>query len=88
MDKNVLEEAIKRLEEMRDGFDSGDTESRDKLDQMIAHIKASQDQPASTEKYETLIAKLKQTVLNFESKHPVLTRFIEDLKLKLMNLGL
>ena len=88
MKDDVLKDALKKLEAMRDGFDPADTESRGRLTEMIEHINAGLKEPGGRTENRRLIDRLKEKIVHFEAKHPRITEVVNEIEIKLMSLGI
>jgi hypothetical protein len=88
MTNKKLIEALNRLRKALGDLDKKDKKSREKLSLLIDDINRNLASPESSKQDRRLLVQLKDAVVHFEVKHPVITEAINDIKMALYSIGL
>ena len=84
-DTNQLTEVLKKLRAEISALSDADGNSRKKLDSLAEDL---EKRLISTDHDEGLTNRLKDSILNFEVSHPALTATLNDIMVKLGNMGI
>ncbi len=88
MPEKELREALERLIKELKTIDQNDTESREMLKQLVESIELKLNEPENKEHHEQLLGKLKEKTVHLESKHPLISRTLEEIVAILVRLGI
>jgi predicted transcriptional regulator len=88
MTNNELIQALDRLQKAMRNLDKTDEESRKRLSQLINDINRKLASPENLEHDNRLLEQLKDAVVHFKVKHPVITETIDEIKMALYSIGL
>jgi hypothetical protein len=88
MANQKLTEALNKLNEAIEKLEPADQESRDKLTILVNHINDKLNGPSDTEHDNGLASQIKESALNFEVKHPIISEALSEIKLALYGIGL
>ena len=88
MTNNKLIEALDRLRKAMGDLDKRDEESRKRLSQLIDDINRKLASPENSEHDSRLLEQLKDAVVHFKVKHPLITETINEIKMALYSIGL
>jgi predicted transcriptional regulator len=88
MTNNELIRALDRLKKAIGRLDKADEESRKRLSRLINDINRKLDRPEDSEHDNRLLEQLKDAVVHFKVKHPVITETINEIKIALYSIGL
>jgi len=88
MAEKELKEALDKLIEELQSMDQSDTESREMLKQLVESIELKLNEPENKEHHSLLLDKLKGETVHFESKHPLISRTLEEIVAILVRLGI
>jgi len=83
-----LTEALDRLRVEIAALDTVDQASRQKLATLVEDLEKKVTSPEDSELHESLTHQLKDSVLHFEVSHPTLTAIMNDIMIRLSNMGI
>ncbi len=79
---------VDKLNKALDGLDAADQESKAKLSQVIQKISRKLAKPGPSKQEDPLANEIKDAMLHFEIKHPVIAETLEQIKRSLYSIGL
>ena len=85
--KKILE-LVDKLNEALKGLDAADEKSKAKLSRLIHGISRKLDETKQSKQEDPLSDEIKDAVIHFEIKHPVIAETLEQIKLALYSIGL
>jgi hypothetical protein len=88
INESQLSRALEKLRLEIEALDTADEESRRKLEQLVADLESKLENPEDTELHEDLTDQLRDSMLEFEVSHPRLTSIMNDIMMKLSNMGI
>ena len=88
INESQLSRALEKLRLEIGALDTADEESRRKLEQLVADLESKLENPEDTELHEDLTDQLRDSMLEFEVSHPRLTSIMNDIMMKLSNMGI
>jgi predicted transcriptional regulator len=88
INESQLSRALEKLRLEIEALDTADEESRRKLEQLVADLESKLENPEDTELHEDLAEQLRDSMLEFEVSHPRLTSIMNDIMMKLSNMGI
>jgi hypothetical protein len=88
INETQLTEALEKLRLEIAALDTADEASRHKLEQLVQDLEKKLENPTDTELHEDLSDQLKDSMLEFEVSHPRLTSIMNDIMMKLSNMGI
>jgi hypothetical protein len=83
-----LTEALNRLRAEIGALDTADEISRRKVQALVEDLEKKIKSPEDREIHESLTEQLKDSVLHFEVSHPRLTAVMNDIMVRLGNMGI
>ena len=88
INESQLSRALEKLRLEIGALDTADEKSRRKLEQLVADLESKLENPEDTELHEDLTDQLRDSMLEFEVSHPRLTSIMNDIMMKLSNMGI
>ena len=88
INETQLTQALEKLRLEIAALDTADEESRHKLERLVEDLEQKLENPEDTEFHEDLTDRLKDSMLEFEVSHPRLTSIMNDIMVKLINMGI
>jgi hypothetical protein len=90
MDKKHLQELLAKLHGELEKAERVDDATRAALAEVTDDIRRllASEEPASREQGETLAGRMQESLLEFETEHPAVTRVINQMAAALANLGI
>lgn len=83
-----IREDIERLRAEIEGLDGADQATREKLRQLVEDLEGRLEHAGQPSGHEDLTDQLRDTMLQFETSHPTLTGILNDIMIKLANMGI
>ena len=87
-DTNQFSEVLKKLRSEIAALSNADENSRKKLESLVEDLEKRQIMPDHDKSHEGLADRLKDSILYFEVSHPALTATLNDIMVKLSNMGI
>ena len=88
INETQLTQALEKLRLEIGALDTADEESRHKLEQLVQDLEQKLENPEDTELHEDLADRLRDSMLEFEVSYPRLTSIMNDIMMKLSNMGI
>lgn len=88
INETQLTQALEKLRLEIGALDTADEESRHKLEQLVQDLEQKLENPEDTELHEDLSDRLRDSMLEFEVSYPRLTSIMNDIMMKLSNMGI
>ena len=88
INETQLTQALEKLRREIGALDTADEESRHKLEQLVQDLEQKLENPEDTELHEDLSDRLRDSMLEFEVSYPRLTSIMNDIMMKLSNMGI
>jgi hypothetical protein len=88
MSHKKIQELLNRLNEDLDKLDATDKKSKAKLSRLIHKIKHKLGGPGHSKQENPLANEIKDVVIHFEIKHPVIAETLAEIKTALYSIGL
>lgn len=86
--KQKLIDVVESLRAEIENLDTTDSASKQKLEKLISEIENKLASPDDESHHKTLTESLKDNVTHFEVSHPAITGILNDLMVKLSNMGI
>jgi len=83
-----LQETLQALRKEIDKLKPDETESKDRLEQLIRKLELKLDRPDDTNRHLSLTEGLSDSLTYFEVSHPRITGVLNDLMMTLSNMGI
>ena len=87
-DGNQLRASLEKLRSEIEALEAGDQQSRQRLEALLRDLEEKIDKPGDTELHKDLVRQLDDTIMHFEVSHPTLTAIMNDIMVKLSNMGI
>lgn len=88
INETQLTQALEKLRREIGALDTADEASRHKLEQLVEDLEKKLENPEDTELHEDLADRLRDSMLELEVSHPRLTSIMNDIMMKLSNMGI
>lgn len=88
MDNRQLRESLESLRIEVARLARADSDTRDRLEALIADIETRLAEPDNAEHYETLIQNVRDAITEFEVSHPRTTEILNHVMVTLGNMGI
>lgn len=88
MSKQKLHYDLEKLRDEINHIAVEDTESRDKLNQLISELETQFDNPVGEVQDQGVLTNVKEAIEHFETDHPRATAILNDIMVTLSNMGI
>ena len=88
MPDEKLRESIEALRAELDRLEAGETQSKERLDALIAGLEAHLEGPSDEERHHTLVGDIRESISHFEVSHPGTTAILNNIMVTLGNMGI
>jgi hypothetical protein len=88
INETQLTQALEKLRREIGALDTADEASRHKLEQLVEDLEQKLENPEDRELHEDLADRLRDSMLELEVSHPRLTSIMNDIMMKLSNMGI
>jgi len=88
VDVKKLDESLEQLRAEIEALKPGDESSKQRLDQLVRELEQKLTNPDDSEVHEDVTEQLENSILQFEVSHPRLTGILNDIMVKLGNMGI
>jgi predicted transcriptional regulator len=88
MSKQKLHNDLKKLRNEINNIAAEDTESRDKLNQLISELEIQLENPDGDVQDQGVLTSVKEAIEHFETNHPRATAILNDIMVTLSNMGI
>jgi len=88
MAQKELEAALKKLIQEIDKIDNTDEKTKESIGQLVNSIQLLINEPENKEQHSQLLEELKNTTIQFDVKHPLISNTLEELIDILVRLGI
>ena len=88
INETQLTQALEKLRREIGALDTADEASRHKLEQLVEDLEQKLENPEDSELHEDLADRLRDSMLELEVSHPRLTSIMNDIMMKLSNMGI
>ena len=88
MTKQKLHNDLEKLRNEINNIAAEDTESRDKLNQLISELEAQLDNPDGAVQDQGVLTNVREAIEHFETDHPRATAILNDIMVTLSNMGI
>ncbi len=88
INETQLTQALEKLRLEIAALDTADEASRHKLEQLVQDLEQKLENPEDSELHEDLADRLRDSMLELEVSHPRLTSIMNDIMMKLSNMGI
>jgi len=88
---SMNDELKKTLQSLRTEIEKlgeGEQESKKRLEQLVKDIETKIKSPEDIDQHSNLVHEVKDSVAYFEVNHPKITEFLNDIMIKLSNMGI
>jgi len=83
-----IREDIERLRAEIESLEGADPATREKLRRLVEDLEGRLEHADQAPGHEDLADQLRDTMLQFETSHPTLTGILNDIMIKLVNMGI
>jgi len=88
MPEQELKEALSKLVKELQNIDEKDEQAKARLKELIRSIEQKLDEPENRELHGQLLDKIKEEAIQYEVKHPLVSKTLEDIVGILVRLGI
>lgn len=88
MAKQRLHDDLEKLRNEIDNIAAEDTESREKLNQIISELEAQLENTSGEVQDESVLTSVREAIEHFETDHPRATAILNDIMVTLSNMGI
>lgn len=88
MSKQKLHNELEKLRNEINHIAAEDTESRNKLNQLISELETQLDIPDGEVQDQGVLTSVKEAIEHFETDHPRATAILNDIMVTLSNMGI
>ena len=88
INETQLTQALEKLRREIGALDTADEASRHKLEQLVEDLEQKLENPEDSELHEDLADRFRDSMLELEVSHPRLTSIMNDIMMKLSNMGI
>lgn len=88
MSKQKLHYDLEKLRDEINHIAVEDTESRDKLNQLISELETQFNNPVGEVQDQGVLTNVKEAIEHFETDHPRATAILNDIMVTLSNMGI
>lgn len=88
MAEQKLHDDLKKLRNEINNIAADDTESREKLNQIISELESQLENTDGKVQDEGVLTSIRETIEHFETDHPRATAILNDIMVTLSNMGI
>ena len=87
-DGKQLKASLDKLRSEIEALKVSDRESKQRLETLVRDLEETLDKPGDTEHHKDVVRQLDDTIMHFEVSHPTVTAIMNDIMVKLSNMGI
>jgi predicted RNase H-like nuclease (RuvC/YqgF family) len=87
-DASELKTSLEKLRSEIAGLQAADRRTKERLEALVRELEEKADRPRDTELHKNAVRHLDDTISHFEVSHPTLTAVLNDIMVKLSNMGI